>query len=74
MIRYVTAKARILRLDKAIQQAKKESQEQERELKLHPLPLLGVPQNHPANNHNIYTEGLVQSHAGFIFPLFFTVC
>lgn len=28
------------------------------------LPLLEVPQNPRLNNHNIYVEGLTQTHAG----------
>lgn len=28
-----------------------------------PLPLLGVTQNHQANNHNVFTEDLAQTHA-----------
>jgi hypothetical protein len=42
----------------------KESQEHARESKTHLLLLLGVPQSHQANSHNIYTEDLAQTPAG----------
>lgn len=34
------------------------------ESETHPFPLLGVLQKQQANSHDIYTEDLVQSHAG----------
>ena len=39
-------------------------EEQAKESETPPLSLLGVPQKHQANNHNIYAEGLVKTHAG----------
>lgn len=66
------AKTLKLRLDKASQQAKKESQEQERESELCPLPVLGVPQNHTANNHNIHRgPGVIPCRLHF--PPFFSM-
>jgi hypothetical protein len=43
---------------------RKESQEQAKESEIYPLLLLGVPQKHQANSHNIYAEDLVQAHVG----------
>jgi hypothetical protein len=46
----------------------KEFQVQAKEPETHPLPLLGSPQIHKANNYNIHTEDL-QTHAGKYLPL-----
>ena len=40
----------------------KESQEQAKESETHPLPFLGVPQNH--RFYKICAEDLVQTHVG----------
>ena len=42
----------------------KESQEQEKESEIHPLPPFRVSQKHKANSYSIYVEYLVQTHAG----------
>jgi hypothetical protein len=39
----------------------KESQEQAKELKIYPLPLLGITHKHQANSHNLEAEDLVQA-------------
>lgn len=41
-----------------------ESPEQAKESEIHMLLLLGVLQKDPANRQNIYSEDLMQSHAG----------
>lgn len=46
----------------------KDFQVQAKEPETHPLPLLGSPQIHKANNYNIHTEDL-QTHAGKYLPL-----
>lgn len=38
-----------------------------------PLPLLGVPQEHRANNHNIRAEDLGQTYAGTMTAASFSV-
>jgi hypothetical protein len=43
---------------------RKEFQEQAKESGTDLLLQLGVPQNHQANNHNSYTEDMVERHAG----------
>lgn len=43
---------------------RKESQEQAKKSEIRLLPLLGISQKHQAISHNVYTENLVQTHAG----------
>ena len=38
----------------------------EKESRTPPLPVLGAPHKHQANNHNIYAEDIVQTHAGSV--------
>lgn len=42
----------------------KMSEEQAKRARDSLLPLLGVPQEHQANNHNIYAGHMVQTHVG----------
>lgn len=44
----------------------KESQEHTKESDIHPLPVLGVTQEHQATSRNICTEDLVQTPAGLV--------
>jgi hypothetical protein len=48
------------------------SQGQVKESEMHLLPLLGVSQEHQANNHNIYTN-LIQTHAGPLLAIWWVI-
>jgi hypothetical protein len=45
---------------------RKGSYEQAKESETPQLQLLGIPEEYQAKNHNIYAEGLAQTHAGFM--------
>jgi hypothetical protein len=55
-----------LRLDKVSQYEEKGSKEQAKESEIVLLSLLGIPQSYQANCHNLFSEGLVQTHTGAV--------